>query len=703
MCVVEQYISVFPDGRRENRERVITCPRGTPSHPCSRREYINLNVERLENIDVRSDIANGPSTGFKWKWHRPFKKRDKKSQKHGKRKPSVVIHSGAESTDSDSETSGDDDGSKSPEPTRAHARVPLRVSDEQARLEDESAQRAKREESALRAQRHALTERAARERAQRQHEDEVRRERRAHYRHAPARYRLESAPQQKAPEMGHVEGRSKRSYLPDRLLGSLTPRSPSARKQDTKVESAPPPKLSQNLEESGFQHTYSDMPQEIGGKRLRSKKFIKHDQPWPIDNEAPNLCDAKNANESQYDEKAKESATTFDSDAMASRNLTLFLGNTYTSKGYEDVSSTMTAPHDWESYVTSIESHLKSFTSHEPSSNKETLFDDESARAYLFGLFSHDSKSRELIDKARTMCSEASFERHLVRLLKEYALSLKSEASSQSERNASSLIYRRANHLASHIVRIVFMRPDIVEPSRSARLASAGVISTEQFLDQLISDSSTGESVGTETVSKSSKPDDDPPEWPNLSILRHFLVGGSAFNRFRANLAESLAQDSDVLPEKDNGARSSVKGPVNENGIAPRITNDAEDCMNHSIETARSDNIPSSVDLPFIGYSYKRFDFHSAAESTEVEVQKPTDIQPAQNPPRPSGVARQVASRIATLAVRMIPTAFERATSTLNGMAGLYAYFYGKAHTKNIKWTCVSLSSNFESLRDLRS
>ncbi|KAL9101037.1 MAG: hypothetical protein Q9163_003652, partial [Psora crenata] len=48
MCKVEIYNLLFPDGHSERREQVVnTCPRGTPSVPCHRRDYVYLQRDRL--------------------------------------------------------------------------------------------------------------------------------------------------------------------------------------------------------------------------------------------------------------------------------------------------------------------------------------------------------------------------------------------------------------------------------------------------------------------------------------------------------------------------------------------------------------------------------------------------------------------------------------------------------------------------------
>lgn len=48
MCRIEVFNLVFPDGHSEQREQILnTCPRGTPSQPCHRREYVHLHRDRL--------------------------------------------------------------------------------------------------------------------------------------------------------------------------------------------------------------------------------------------------------------------------------------------------------------------------------------------------------------------------------------------------------------------------------------------------------------------------------------------------------------------------------------------------------------------------------------------------------------------------------------------------------------------------------
>ena len=49
MCTIERYNVVYPDGRRETRERVLNCPRGTRSRPCS-------------NVEIRPFFEDRPAT-----------------------------------------------------------------------------------------------------------------------------------------------------------------------------------------------------------------------------------------------------------------------------------------------------------------------------------------------------------------------------------------------------------------------------------------------------------------------------------------------------------------------------------------------------------------------------------------------------------------------------------------------------------------
>ncbi len=49
MCTIERFDIVYPDGRRVPRERLVNCPRGTPSRPCS-------------NVEVRPMFDDRPAT-----------------------------------------------------------------------------------------------------------------------------------------------------------------------------------------------------------------------------------------------------------------------------------------------------------------------------------------------------------------------------------------------------------------------------------------------------------------------------------------------------------------------------------------------------------------------------------------------------------------------------------------------------------------
>ena len=58
MCRIERYNLIFPDNHIEQREQLLnTCPRGTPSNPCRRCEYVTLHNFReatQEDIEERN-------------------------------------------------------------------------------------------------------------------------------------------------------------------------------------------------------------------------------------------------------------------------------------------------------------------------------------------------------------------------------------------------------------------------------------------------------------------------------------------------------------------------------------------------------------------------------------------------------------------------------------------------------------------------
>ena len=58
MCRIERYNIIFPDNHIEEREQLLnTCPRGTPSNPCRRCEYVTLHNYReatQEDIEERA-------------------------------------------------------------------------------------------------------------------------------------------------------------------------------------------------------------------------------------------------------------------------------------------------------------------------------------------------------------------------------------------------------------------------------------------------------------------------------------------------------------------------------------------------------------------------------------------------------------------------------------------------------------------------
>ena len=42
MCVIQQYFVIYPNGHREEHDRLRWCPRGTPSRPCNQTEIVDM-------------------------------------------------------------------------------------------------------------------------------------------------------------------------------------------------------------------------------------------------------------------------------------------------------------------------------------------------------------------------------------------------------------------------------------------------------------------------------------------------------------------------------------------------------------------------------------------------------------------------------------------------------------------------------------
>ena len=116
MCRVEIYNLVFPNGHIEQRQRVVnTCPRGTPSRPCHRLEYVHLHrdhlatpadideytrrhvpiVEPRRSIEARPRVRDKPNSileGFsiKFKMWKPFSSKEKKKHKKSSKRTLTV-------------------------------------------------------------------------------------------------------------------------------------------------------------------------------------------------------------------------------------------------------------------------------------------------------------------------------------------------------------------------------------------------------------------------------------------------------------------------------------------------------------------------------------------------------------------------------------------------------------------------------------
>ena len=303
MCRIESYNVIFPDGRSETREQIVNCPRGTPSAPCHRREYVNLFRDRQATQEDLDDYArrHAPvitpprqsdfeprepqrSSLVRRKKHRgvlgglsielklwnPFSSKEKdkkkmavqssrrpdhrvnivermpqapmpppaweprdglepniieaipqkqlkeargreqKTRKHRKHRPKPIVHQEISRSDSSSE----EDTSPSPQPTRKHHRQRPRTPSPATRAAIEAEKTSRYEKQ--RADRNAEAQKEARIRAQKEHDDEIRREDRriAH----EERLRLESEEHKQ-----RAEEQQRRQYEEDRRL--LHPRS----------------------------------------------------------------------------------------------------------------------------------------------------------------------------------------------------------------------------------------------------------------------------------------------------------------------------------------------------------------------------------------------------------------------------------------------------------------------------------------------
>lgn len=63
MCRIELFDVVFPNGAREQRERLVNCcARGTPHRPCREAQYVNTYQERPASIAELRAVAAGPRT-----------------------------------------------------------------------------------------------------------------------------------------------------------------------------------------------------------------------------------------------------------------------------------------------------------------------------------------------------------------------------------------------------------------------------------------------------------------------------------------------------------------------------------------------------------------------------------------------------------------------------------------------------------------
>lgn len=58
MCTIERFDVVYPNGRRETRERVVNCPRGTRTRPCSQVEVVPLFEDRPATASDQNSVRN---------------------------------------------------------------------------------------------------------------------------------------------------------------------------------------------------------------------------------------------------------------------------------------------------------------------------------------------------------------------------------------------------------------------------------------------------------------------------------------------------------------------------------------------------------------------------------------------------------------------------------------------------------------------
>ena len=86
MCTIEQFHVVFPDGRREQRQRVVNCPRGTRTRPCSNAEVVTLFEEQpAREQDLR------PVGASEFRIATPRGSEGSRSRSSNKRKPKSLF------------------------------------------------------------------------------------------------------------------------------------------------------------------------------------------------------------------------------------------------------------------------------------------------------------------------------------------------------------------------------------------------------------------------------------------------------------------------------------------------------------------------------------------------------------------------------------------------------------------------------------
>ena len=166
----------------------------------------------------------------------------------------------------------------------------------------------------------------------------------------------------------------------------------------------------------------------------------------------------------------------------------------------------------------------------------------EGALQQLVSLLTGDTGLGPLLEAALSRLNPAKFERNFTKLLKTYAIDLKSNALDELEKGAVRLVYSQRRHLANSIRRVYIPdTADSLEVLQDLRLQSpAKAEQLDRYLQETYSAPKPADPDDGQSSDDSDMGDPDLPHLPTLERVIEFLISGTPFQKLKRGFVDFL-------------------------------------------------------------------------------------------------------------------------------------------------------------------